>query len=269
MPDIRTQLRHSYAKLIWLIPGWSSLRSIGRSRVVSFTIITPFVGWLILLNSEFVRFVTLTSALFKKAEQNGVAATVFTESSLLFTYMGLVCIGLGSLLYTIACPVTIKSHDSERDYVASESDRVTQIYLNYISGVVATRYCAAMAYYDFSERRSYLRLWEMLLNSMYSGNVLNNDVLHDFVTPMDTLKIDEFTEQIASDRRGFRALVETFRGALTKRKLDMLTIFYLSEDVNLPSARLVTAVLYVFGFLLLVVPTARTFVLIIGRLGLP
>jgi hypothetical protein len=49
-------------------PTWSTLRTIGQSRVLSLTILVPFVGYLILFNEHVLSLLTLWPELFGGAD---------------------------------------------------------------------------------------------------------------------------------------------------------------------------------------------------------
>jgi hypothetical protein len=73
-----------------VLVSWRLLRSVGNSRAAKLTVLIPLVGYLILLNDDFVTHLTLAKDMFGDA-----ADATFTR--LLSIYVGLVFIAAASL----------------------------------------------------------------------------------------------------------------------------------------------------------------------------
>ena len=111
---------------------WDRLRSIGEIRVVRLTILAPFIGYLILFNQEVVHWLTLSSKL--------LPADVFTyfwqdqprtqeelaSGRLFLIYFGLFFLGLGSIIYGVACPHLLKKYGSTSEYLRAELEFQTK-----------------------------------------------------------------------------------------------------------------------------------------------
>jgi len=92
---------------------WAELRAAGNSRAVQLSIIFPFVGYLILLNDDVVKFLSL-----RAFEGSGGAV----NWKLYFVYFGLMATGLGGAIYQAFCPFIIKKHGDWTDYVRIDGD---------------------------------------------------------------------------------------------------------------------------------------------------
>src|SRR3954452_15966758 len=95
----------------WLnaVPNWSTLRTLGQSRLLALTALVPFLGSLILFNQQLVDFLLLSPSLVGKwtgvTDQNAVTVSrAFTLGRLQLTYFGLCFLGISSL----RCPAEIK-----------------------------------------------------------------------------------------------------------------------------------------------------------------
>jgi hypothetical protein len=93
--------------------SWRLLRSVGNSRAAKLTVLIPLVGYLILLNDDFVMHLTLAKDVF------GDAADA-TLTRLLSIYVGLVFIAVASVVFAIWCPREVKRYGSSEEYVAGD-----------------------------------------------------------------------------------------------------------------------------------------------------
>ena len=91
---------------------WSAIRRIGQSRLLSLTIIVPFLGSVILFNQVVVDLLILSPELVRRwfhldgqTEQaiHAIAHNL-TLSRLYYVYFGLSFLGFGSSLFALFCP---------------------------------------------------------------------------------------------------------------------------------------------------------------------
>lgn len=103
--------------------SWDQLKKIGQSRLLSLTMIVPFLGYLILFNqvlNEWLinsyRFLSLDIIQLEVAGgRNKVIA-----SQLYFIYYGLSLLGVASMFFYLFCPVSMKEYSSEYQFVHQE-----------------------------------------------------------------------------------------------------------------------------------------------------
>lgn len=104
------------------VPRWSALKVIGSSYPAKASVLMPFVGYLIIFQEDFVRFVSRWSPFSDPfAEQSSV--TPF-GLNFYFLYFGLFIFGVGSFIFSIFCDPCIKRHadsDAFCAYAASTS----------------------------------------------------------------------------------------------------------------------------------------------------
>ena len=84
------------------VPTWSSLNRLGRSKLVSLTVLVPFLGSLILFNQQLVDWVSLVPEL---AGSPGASRAV-TLSRLAYAYFGLSFLGIASFLFLCSVRLT-------------------------------------------------------------------------------------------------------------------------------------------------------------------
>lgn len=95
--------------------SWHTVRSIGNSRPVQLTALAPFVGYLIVYNESISSYLSLTDIIGQEIND---PSEVFWR--LYLTYMGLIFLGLGSLIYSIFCPRAIKRYPNSVDFIERE-----------------------------------------------------------------------------------------------------------------------------------------------------
>ena len=102
---------------------WSMLRTIGRSRLAQATIFIPIIGYLFIFNNEFTSYLNLLPIF-----GNGASSKEFGDlnlSRLICIYIGLSCIGIGSIIFTIVCPSEISDNADEHEFNLKEMDIMT------------------------------------------------------------------------------------------------------------------------------------------------
>src|SRR6266403_3176848 len=105
---------------------WSAIRRIGQSRLLSLTIVVPFLGSLLLFNQHVVDLLTLSPDLVRRWLKLPVSgsdeiARQLTLSRLYYVYFGLTFLGLGSALFALFCPQIVKNYASPVECVQVES----------------------------------------------------------------------------------------------------------------------------------------------------
>ena len=114
----------SASGLLSMPPRWNELRKIGNSPAIRLTPLFPLVGYLILFNGALGPYLRLAEQFMGVgAEQQPPQIA----TKLLWIYLGLIFLALGSAIYAIFCPDDIKAHSMASDYVASEAPTVSQV----------------------------------------------------------------------------------------------------------------------------------------------
>lgn len=108
-------------KLIYLAPTWSILRLIGRSRLAQATIFIPIVGYFVLFNEQITKYLRLLPTLAEAPRE----IDEYTLGRLLCLYIGLFCIGIGSILFQMCSPREIADNKNEHEFSTGELDLMT------------------------------------------------------------------------------------------------------------------------------------------------
>lgn len=207
-------------------PAWETLRRVGQSRVVSFTVLMPFVGYMILLNDHLVDYLKLSSVLVPADSTSLARETVgsiskATRDRLYFIYFGLTSLGVGSLLYSIFCPRIQKEHSSDFTYIREEIGLMTER--------------RAMSAIEFLKRRR------------------TAVIAPHMQTDLESLT-DRLNPQISGARESEMATKE------------LMLMLYQSENWWNPSARLSVALFFSAGFICLAIPSVQVFASIVANL---
>jgi hypothetical protein len=105
-------------------PKWDALRGLGQSRVVSLTVLAPFIGYLVIFNHYVAKYLELSMAAVGMREntEEVVAANL---SRLRQLYVGLTAIGVASILFKTFCPSPSNRHKDEYDFISAELNIMT------------------------------------------------------------------------------------------------------------------------------------------------
>src|SRR4051794_39106992 len=91
--------------------SWSSIRRIGQSRLLTLTIIVPFLGSVILFNQAVVDLLSISPEVVRRwfhlaserSDEAKATAHTLTLSRLYFVYFGLSFLGFGSAVFALFC----------------------------------------------------------------------------------------------------------------------------------------------------------------------
>jgi hypothetical protein len=110
-------------------PTWEVIRTIGRSKIMTLTILIPFLGYMIIFNEHLIHLFELSDGLFSSSTtSSSTNQNVVSEDSktrLFYFYFGFTFLGLGSLLFQFFCPNLIKEHGSDREFIKEEVSLMT------------------------------------------------------------------------------------------------------------------------------------------------
>lgn len=87
---------------------WANLRTIGNSPLVRASALVPLLGYLVLFNEHI-------------AGQQTIIGQLPLSWRLMVLYLGLSLVGLGSIIYVLRCPETIRRYSSAVDYSLAEA----------------------------------------------------------------------------------------------------------------------------------------------------
>jgi hypothetical protein len=207
-------------------PKWDTLRSLGQSRIVSLTILAPFIGYFIIFNEYISRYLQLSADAIGiySGDINAFSAGI---SRLRQLYIGLVLIGLASILFKTCCPAIISRHRDLYEYVESE-----------------LKIMSAERFTSIQTRLRRLRSWGRVEWQERIDRALNTTLQH-------------YRKAMAEQH----PLV--WEGWINENRLSLtavLTIAYKLENDARVIARWFIAVFYIIGFLFLAWPSLRIFI---------
>ena len=103
---------------------WIVARSLGRLKLVQWTIAVPLVGYLILFNETLVGHLGLSSSVTGISPHTSGLSQGATFR-LICIYFGLTFLGIGSVLFMVFCPTIIREHESAQSFTRDELDLLT------------------------------------------------------------------------------------------------------------------------------------------------
>ncbi len=254
----------SIAYILTRTPKWSTLRTVGRSKALSMTIIIPFIGYIILFNNHIIAVLQLWPPMF-----GGPDAIL---SRLYFIYFGLSTLGFAQLTFSLACPPEIKVYEAEADYVLSEETIATRPSMRlWIDDIVA----------DYMKNRNddeLIPVWdearypdtlEVFFDSVISETMAearskghlraDDEDLDDpddprFFTGSGFVNVFNVASVIYRNQIAYESFISLFVRMSLTVKTDVLRLRYLALDRSQPSIRLFATISYVCGFGLLAIP---------------
>ncbi|MGJ4957742.1 hypothetical protein ACQR1H_19010 [Bradyrhizobium sp. HKCCYLRH2015] len=295
---------------------WSAIRRVGQSKLLSLTIVVPFLGSLLLFNQHIVDLLTLSPDLVRHwfklplAASEG-AARQLTISRLYFTYFGLTFLGFGSALFTLFCPQLVKQYASPLECVQAETSLVTRSRIVLIVSDVANAYLqwvdddplARSIIQRIGRPNDFIDLCSVALVEVFSdmppeqfgeeppaeptaqpdeptappNEQIEQDGPFGLTTDYDDDPFydhrgqpapDKIAATLLSGRRLLQWFVTGFNevAGSEKHRNDMLALQYMAMDNSKPLLRVMVAIFYGLGFVILTVPTISTFVQITWRL---
>ena len=144
-----------------LVPYWSALRLIGRSRLARATIFIPIVGYFILFNEQLTKYLNLIPQLAGGETDLTKGLDAFTLSRLICLYIGLFCIGAASIIFHMLCPEVVAEHESEHAFSKAELDLMSPYrFVTTRDEVVNLRHFGSSAARDEVDRLSGISLSE-------------------------------------------------------------------------------------------------------------
>lgn len=98
---------------------WSDLRGISNSYPAKSTIVIPLIGYYILFNEYLVKWLHLAQ------QVGGSTPADHIPRRVLWLYMGLCSIAIGTFIYALRCPPEVKKYGDFKDYVNGDGPALT------------------------------------------------------------------------------------------------------------------------------------------------
>ncbi len=140
---------------------WSDLRGISNSQAAKSTILIPLVGYYIIFNEYLVRWLHLAQQIGGSAPSDHIPRRV------LWLYMGLCSIALGTFIYALRCPPQVKKYGDFSDYVNGDGPALDFRPLEEIKEVVQK---AGYDTWGNDESKAILTMHFDYLNNLHPGS---------------------------------------------------------------------------------------------------
>lgn len=255
-------------------PKWSTLRSLGQSRLLALTVFVPFIGAIIIFNQHIVEFLRLSP-------DGTIEAThAFTLTRLQLTYFGLVFLGVGSFLFGILCPIEVKKFSRVSEYIEAEKPFVTKALTSLLVTDIATDYLRNHGEKEARKRcflndLAYPETQKAMFDAVISQitreisdigleSEIGNEHPLPAISALDNVITDNVAQRLESCLRVDRAFWSEFHEHSQKFLVDILYLRYESLDNSRPLFRIIISGSYVLGFSTLFYPTITTFVRILS-----
>jgi hypothetical protein len=220
-----------------IIPTWSSLRTIGRSRLARATVFIPIVGYFVIFNEELTKYLHLIPRLAGTGSATQLDDLNLTR--IISLYVGLFCLGIASIIFHLFCPRDISDSASEHEFSLKELDIMTP--------------------FRFESAREGLAALYGLASHAMKGEI---DRLRT-VQLSDTIGIPESR---TSETRGHGLAWSDWINRNKKEITTAISLKYTLLNSSRFYARLVVATLYGIGFVFLLLPSGEVFLHAIGLL---
>ncbi|TXN27393.1 hypothetical protein [Methylobacterium sp. WL19] len=291
--------KQKIAELLSSIPTWETLRTLGQSRVLALTALVPFIGSIILFNSNIVHLLQISPDLIKDwmglsdnaAKQQSYS---FSLNRLQILYFGLTFIGVASGLFKLLCPTDIKKYTSISYYIEGEKDLITAARRSILVTQVASDYLENHgdqhatgpkylrdAAYPVQSRIFFHNVFEEIAEEALiedepqgaSGESQNEtssipgeeqffpdpDPFGVRVGPRSVIDSEKVAALIYRQISIERGFWLNFFSSAESHLTDLLALRYSALVHSRPTLRLVITVLYTMGFATLLAPTVATF----------
>jgi len=256
-------------KYLGWVPSWSSLRSLGRSRIVSLTAIAPFLGSLILFNEQVVELVRLGAGALQLPAGD---ADHFTLTRLKLTYLGLVALGIGSFSFLLVCPTEIKHYENLPQYIERELPLISNArHRLLLAETVETYFLAAphstpTAAYPESLYPLFHSFVDEVIRTMRSetDTIWEGPDAQEIITMTGNVNTDAAAYLWHEATPPYRGFLTAFEQASAPLRIDLLSLRYGAADHSRPYMRALVTICFGLGFVALSIPTIQTFALIAG-----
>jgi len=225
---------------------WDTLTKIGKSKIMAFTILIPFIGYMIIFNVHVVTYLELTQSIFPD-ESSATSSTSFSQwlsdfPRLIFIYFGLLSLGIASFLYQVRCPQLIKQHNTPNSYVSDEKHLLTYLQIIKLIDEQGTN----------------------TPSNIVEGNNLEQNKEEDYVAMRKFQRElsnwrNENHATMAAGIRISETLSKSFKEKFDADITDLMIFVWNNQNYQNKITRQFTAAIFGFGFLLLSLPSIATF----------
>lgn len=256
------------ALIRWLPEGvrWSILATLGNLSVMKMVILVPFIGTMIIFNEQFVNLLTVSTYFLQNigVSVDGESPQALTIDNLYYLYFGLLCLGVGSLLFSIFCPKEIQFSSSEDEYVRNFDSQNSQVTTQ--SNFRLLLYLEHKTTKAHGRSDKFDQLFHDIILAIYlKFDSENPDYLDgSFINGAGYPDLEAVISAVRNDAKAVWAFSKPFQSMSVYFSGDILRCLYNILDLTFFHIRVSIAVFYLSGLTLLFVPTAKTIYKIIA-----
>lgn len=250
---------------------WSRLSRFGKSNLAKLTIVTPFLGFLIFLNTGLEDYVSLGPD-----NLTDTWLSYWADRRIELLYLGLSLLGAATGLFSLLAPDTVKNSKQYSDYIQFKEDTKTA---NAVTGSleVSLDDCYARHFGDGDSFHDIPTTWEFpekLKDSIYRLTISTFEKSEGiFLDEMDSNQpmpeepdvsyymynglpnIDPIFDCVVHRRRLEFGMWKSFFSVAPEFSIDVFRLEYLRKDYSTPGLRCFVFVMFVIGSLLALFPT--------------
>lgn len=245
LPDIR--------KLKLPDVAWSELGEIGRYPAVRLTILVPVLGYLLLLNYNFLQFMQLVSA---RTWAPNIGLGVAPPVKLIFTYLGLCSLGLASGIFVLMCPKGPKDYASETEFVTATGD-IRDTGVDFQRFIVVAQWFHKLPPKFHEDQLAVLRAFTLL-------ETVANNMRERGNRP--GLAAEALAEEMSGEMPF--SIIGELRLPLEAERIGVAGAWFAVVDRKKPVVRRVVWACYALGFCLLAIPTLWTVIEVLWQIAL-
>lgn len=233
---------------------WSTLSNIGQLPAMKMLSFVPFIGTIIIFNEKIINNMMLSQDIFSiiGIEIDALQLREISLYSIYFVYFGLLFLGIGSILFSIFCPLEIKQHRDINNYVENinRSDSLVDIKSKIIH------------IYDLYSQK---KLTEENENRCIE---LTNDIIHETLSYVSDSSIhkeliygsgyyntDKLITYVIGGQKAFWGISKPFLKKAVDYAGDVLRLEFNIMNNSSPVIRCLITFIYTLGFILLFTPT--------------
>jgi hypothetical protein len=203
---------------------WSVLNTIGSSPLVRATAIVPLIGYFIVFNAHVQNFLDILIRSPGDSAHTWIFPIFESQVRMILVYYGLVMVGIGSFLFQLFCPSSIRRHRHASDFTKEQAEL------------------------DTPSKRNFT--WDQIRSHPVRDSKLVSE------------KIDMILRHVNLSRQHFNNK-DVYAGVLQKVgpdfSFDLYSTFYELEDWRNPVIRTTIMVLFLIGFITLLAPSIDIF----------
>ncbi|MGX1259837.1 hypothetical protein [Sinorhizobium fredii] len=257
---------------------WSTLRQFGNLPLMRAVMFAPVIAYLILFNDYVFEFLEQVSKNIGMNRPEGIGIT-----NVYFLYYGLIFVGVASILYSLSCPASVAGFADSMAFARGvQETKANTVVMSFFDYVLAKFVQNAARNYE-GESADYPEDTRLLTSRMvieiYKTYLENERLtegpegkssgeedawwqLHgEFYTGSGYFDSEKIAESVYQGPRIIWAFTEPYRAIAAKSFVaDIAVAKYEIDDHSRLVLRILTAFFYNVGFILLLIPSVRTFI---------